>query len=274
LTATTNPRPRTAFSLGKPSWSAVEHEFKYHLFRYRRTWRGTVVISVVNPLLFLLAIGLGLGRVVSGHAAALHGTSYLAFFAPGMLAAAAMQNGIVESAFPVSRATAPGGSYAVAVTTPLEPTDIMFGHVMFMALRIAMSATAFVVVMVALGAAKSPWALIDIPAATLTGIAFAAPTTAWAAAIANPQTVGKVFKWVVMPLYLFSGTFFPVSQLPLVLRVLAYVTPLWHGVQLCRSLSLGTESPAAAWGHVAYLAGLGLVGMFLARRSYRRRLYV
>jgi len=274
LTATTSPPPLTAFSLGKPNWSAVVREFKYHLFRYRRTWRGTVVISVVNPLLFLLAIGLGLGRVVNDHAASLHGTPYLAFFAPGMLAAAAMQNGIIESAFPVSRATAPGGSYAVAVTTPLASTDIMLGHVMFMALRIAMSATAFVVIMTALGAAKSPWVLTDIPAATLTGLAFAVPTTAWAAAVANPQTVSKLFKWVVMPLYLFSGTFFPVGQLPLVLRVLAYVTPLWHGVQLCRSLSLGTASPAATLGHAAYLAGLCVVGIFLARRTYRRRLYV
>jgi lipooligosaccharide transport system permease protein len=150
----------------------------------------------------------------------------------------------------------------------------MVGHVVFMALRIAMSATAFVVLMAALGAAQSPWVLMDIPAATLTGLAFAVPTTAWAAAIANPQTVSKLFKWVVMPLYLFSGTFFPVSQLPLVLRVLAYLTPLWHGVQLCRSLSLGTATPAAALGHAAYLVGLCLVGIVLARRTYRRRLYV
>jgi lipooligosaccharide transport system permease protein len=255
-------------------WVGARRALSYHLFRYRRTWRGTVIISIVNPLLFLLAIGLGLGRVVGNHAASLHGTSYLAFFAPGMLAAAAMQNGIIESAFPVSRATAPGGSYAVAKTSPLDPTDIMVGHLLFMTLRIAMSATAFVAIMAALGATRSLSALLTIPAATLTGLAFAAPTAAWAARTANPQTVGKLFKWVVMPLYLFSGTFFPVSQLPPVLRDVAYATPLWHGVQLCRSLSLGTATLPAALGHVAYLARCAVVGVVVARRTYRRRLYV
>lgn len=255
-------------------WSAACRELRYHLFRYRRTWRGTVVISILNPLLFLLAIGLGLGRVVGNHAPTLHGTSYLAFFAPGMLAAAAMQNGIIESSFPVTRATARGGSYAVAVATPLAPTDIMLGHILFMAVRIAMSATAFFAISAALGAVKSIWGLLDVPAATLTGLAFATPIAAWAAAITNPQTVPKLFKWVVMPLYLFSGTFFPVSQLPLALRALAYITPLWHGVQLCRSLSLGTATPGAALGHTIYLAALSLLGVFLARRTYRRRLYV
>lgn len=253
---------------------AARRELAYQLFRYRRTWRGTVVVSILNPLLFLLAIGVGLGRVVKGHPAGLDGVSYLVFFAPGMLAAAAMQNGIVESAFPVSRATSRQGSYSVAITTPLAPADILLGHVMFMALRVAMSATAFVIIMTALGAAPSPEVLLAVPVATLTGLAFATPTAAWAAAVANPQTVSKLFKWVVMPLYLFSGTFFSVSQLPLALRVLAYITPLWHGVQLCRALTLGHAGWAASLGHVAYLAGLAVVGMLIAARTYRKRLYV
>jgi lipooligosaccharide transport system permease protein len=249
-------------------------EFTYHLYRYRRTWRSSVVVSVLNPLLFLVAIGLGLGHVVHGHPASLDGATYLRFFAPGMLAAASMQNGIVEAGFPVSRSVARHGSYRVAVTTPLSTTDIMLGHVMYMAMRIAMSATAFVVVMVLLGAAKSPMTALTVPAATLEGLAVATPTAAWAASAANPQTVSKVFKWVVMPLYLFSGTFFPVSQLPEALRVLAYLTPLWHGVDLCRSIALGTATLGASLVHVAYLVAMMLVGTVVARRCYRRRLYV
>jgi Nod factor-specific ABC transporter NodJ protein len=248
------------------------HEFAYRLQRYRRTWRGTVVISVVNPLLFLIAVGVGLGHVVS-HPPSLHGVSYLAFFAPGMLAASALQNGIVESGFPVSQGVSKGGSYRVAITTPLESSDIMIGHILFMTMKIALSAVAFVAVMVAFGAGHTWLVILTVPAATLTGLAFATPTAAFAATVSSPKVVGDLFKWVVMPLYLFSGTFFPVSQLPLALRALAYATPLWHGVDLCRTLSLGT----ATWGRcamdVGYLSVVAILGIVFARRTYRRRLY-
>jgi Nod factor-specific ABC transporter NodJ protein len=264
-TPSRSPEPAVGTFLGR-------HEFAYRLQRYRRTWRGTVVISIVNPLLFLIAIGVGLGHVVS-HPASLNGVSYLAFFAPGMLAAAGMQNGIVESGFPVSQGVGPGGSYRVAITTPLESTDIMIGHILFMAMKIAMSAAAFVAVMVAFGAATSALVILTVPAATLTGLAFATPTAAFAATVSSPKVVGNLFKWVVMPLYLFSGTFFPVSQLPLLLRALAYETPLWHGVDLCRTLSLGT----ATWGRcaidVGYLVAVIVFGIVWARHTYRRRLY-
>ena len=249
------------------------HEFSYQLQRYRRTWRGTIVVSVVNPLLFLLAIGVGLGKVVSSHPAALHGATYLEFFAPGMLAAAAMQNGIIESAFPVSRAVRDGGSYSVTVTTPLDSTDIMFGHSLYMAFKLTLSALAFVAVMACFGAARSWLSLLTVPAAALTGLAFATPTMAWAATVRNPRAVFGAFKWVVMPLYLFSGTFFPVTQLPVVLRALAYATPLWHGVDLCRTLSLGTATWGRTAGHVGYLLVFTAVGLALAARTYRRRLY-
>jgi Nod factor-specific ABC transporter NodJ protein len=260
--------PRTS----KRSWLAL-HELNYQLLRYRRTWRGTIVVSVINPLLFLLAIGVGLGKVVSSHPPGLHGATYLEFFAPGMLAAAAMQNGIIEAAFPVTRAVMPGGSYSVTVTTPLDSTDIMLGQSLYMAFKLALSAVIFVAVMACFGATKSWWALAAIAAATLTGLAFATPTMAWAATVRNPRAVFGAFKWVVMPLYLFSGTFFPVTQLPVVLRALAYATPLWHGVDLCRTLNLGTATWARTAGHVGYLLAFTVAGLFLAARTYRRRLY-
>jgi len=261
------PERRATFAL---AW----HEFRYHLTRYRRTWRGTFVISVVNPLLFLVAIGIGLGKVADPHPAGLGGVSYLAFFAPGMLAAAAMQNGIVVSSFPVAFSVTRGGSYRVAVTTPLAPSDILLGHALYMAQQVAMSAATFLVVMVAFGAAASPLVVLTVPVAALIGMAFAMPTAAWAITLSNPRTVSTLFKWVVMPLYLFSGTFFPVSHMPFVLRLLAYVTPLWHGVELCRRLSLGTASWAAALTHVAYLLALATIGFVVATRNYRRRLHV
>jgi ABC-type polysaccharide/polyol phosphate export permease len=248
-------------------------EFEYWMRQYRRRWRGTVVISVANPLLFLIAIGAGLGQLISP-GPALGGVPYLAFFAPGMLAAASMQNGIIESAFPVAMGRSPMGSYKVALASPLEPTDIMVGHSLFMALRIAMSAAAFFVVMVAMGAARSWLVVLALPAAVLTGIAFAAPVMAWAVTVADRDRIGTLFKWVVMPLYLFSGTFFAISQLPEWLRIVAYATPLWHGVDLCRSLSLGTATWSGSAVHVAYLLALTLVGLIVAWRNYRRHLHV
>jgi len=123
-------------------------EWRYWWLQYRRRWRGSIVVSVANPVLFLIAIGAGVGRLVTPPAGS-GGVTYLAFFAPGMLAAASMQNGIVESAFPVARGRMPDGSYRTAVASPLEPTDILLGHVVFMTVRIAMSAAAVLVVMVA-----------------------------------------------------------------------------------------------------------------------------
>jgi lipooligosaccharide transport system permease protein len=247
-------------------------EFQYWLLRYRRTWRGTIVISVANPLLFLVAIGIGLGTIIRP-ASTPGGVPYLAFFAPGMLAASAMQNGVIESAFPISQAKRPGGSYQVATATPLEPSDIMVGHLLFMTLRVAMSAFIFAAVMVAFGAARSPLVVLTPFAAVLTALAFATPVMAWAVTLPNPRPVASAFKWVVMPLYLFSGTFFAVDQLPDWLRWLPYATPLWHGVQLCRTLSLGTATWAGSAVHLAYLVALTLIGLLAARRTYRRHLH-
>ena len=248
-------------------------EFRYWATRYRRTWRGTVVISVLNPLLFLVAVGIGLGGLVRHDDPQLGGVPYLDFFAPGMLAAAAMQNGVVESAFPVSRARTGQGSYQVATATPLEPRDILLGHALFMAVRIGINALAFLVVMLAFGVAHSWLVLLDLPVAVLTGMAFALPVSAWAITRNSPGDVVGVFKWVVMPLYLFSGTFFAVSQLPVWVRPLAWLTPSWHGVALCRSLSLGTTDWTGALVHTGFLLAVCGVGFTVAARTYRTRLH-
>jgi lipooligosaccharide transport system permease protein len=259
---------------GITRWGYVRREWEYWIRQYRRRWRGTVVVSIANPLLFLIAIGAGLGRLVApGDHAVLGGVPYLAFFAPGMLAAASMQNGIVESAFPVARGRMRDGAYQPALTSPLEPVDILLGHTLFMAVRIAMSAAAFVVVMVALGASRSWLVVLTLPAATLTGLAFATPVTAWAMAQETPARVGGLFKWVVMPMYLFSGTFFAIEQVPGWAQALVKLTPLWHGVDLCRTLSLGT----AQWGpsivHIGYLVVLTGLGLRLAARTFDRHLH-
>ena len=119
---------------------------------------------------------------------------------------------------------------------------------MFMTMRIAMNAALVTVFMWAFGATRSAWVVLAWPAATLTGLAFAAPIAAWAVTVTTENSFAYMFRFGMMPLMLFSGTFFPLSQLPGWLRLLAYATPLWHGVNLCRMLSLGRVDLPVALG--------------------------
>jgi lipooligosaccharide transport system permease protein len=135
-----------------------------------------------------------------------------------------------------------------------------------------MVCTVFLAVMAMFGAIKSPEAVLLIPAGLLTGLAFAAPIAAYAVTLERDSGLTALFRFGVMPMFLFSGTFFPVTQLPAVLRVVAYVTPLWHGVDLCRHLALGRASLAGSLGHIAYLLLWFGVGFAVALSTYRRRL--
>jgi lipooligosaccharide transport system permease protein len=126
--------------------------------------------------------------------------------------------------------------------------------------------------MAAFGATPSPATVLVLPAGVLTGMAFATPLAAFSASQENEEAFPLVFRLGVIPLFLFSGVFFPISQLPTGLRVAAYLTPLWHGVNLCRSLTLGHIDPGIAAINVVYLAALTTVGVLAASRSYRRRL--
>ncbi|WP_405010200.1 ABC transporter permease [Kitasatospora sp. NBC_01539] len=248
--------------------------FGYWMRRYRRTWRGSVVISVVNPLLFLLAMGAGLGRLVDANQSAqLAGTPYLDFLAPGLLAASAMQNAFVEAAYPVFRATRGQGAYPAAAATPLRPGDILAGHLLFVAFRVLTSGVLFVLVLLAFGVVGPGTGLLLLPPVLLTGLAFAAPLAAWAVGVDRPGRINGSYRFVAMPLYMFSGTFFAVAQLPGWLQAVVGVTPLYQGTELTRSLVLGTAQPGATAAHTAYLLALAAGGTLLARRGYRRRLH-
>lgn len=257
------------------TWSFAVREFRYWLTNYRRTWRGSIYTSFLSPVLYLGAMGLGLGKLVDAHGTArLGGVSYLAFLAPGLLAAAAMQSGIEESTYPVLGSVKWRRTYYAAAASPLRPADIFHGHLLFTIMRLAMNSAIFLVVMAGFGAITSPWVLAAVPVAVLTGLAFAAPIEAWAITVSKDTSFALVFRFGMIPLFLFSGTFFPVTQLPVWIRPLAYATPLWHGVALCRSLSLGTATLGGALVHVGYLAALAAVSIAVGNRTYRRRLWV
>ena len=248
--------------------------FRCWLLTYRRTWRSSVWSSVLGPLFYLAAMGYGLGSLVEKNGtAALGGVPYAVFVAPALLAAHAMNTGMATSLWPVFGATRWNALYLAARATTLRPADIYRGHLLFNAMRIAMNSACFVVVMAAFGLIRSPWAVLLAPAAVLTGFAFAAPAAAWAITLEHETSLNYPIRFVAIPLMLFSGTFFPVSQLPGWIRPLAYATPLWHGVALCRELSIGDVGLGSAVIHVGYLVALSAVGLWACGRTYTRRLY-
>ena len=276
MAGTATRAPGTAPPRLVPSgWSLAGRQLRFWLTNYRRTWRGSIYSSVLNPVLFLGAIGLGLGTLVNQHGAArLGGVSYLTFLAPGLLAAAAMETAVGESTYPVYGSVKWNKTYQAAVASPLRPVDIFHGHVLFVTMRLAMNCAIFLAVAAAFGAVHSAWMIAALPVAVLTGLAFATPIEAWAVTRTRDTSFTMIFRFFMIPLFLVSGTFFPITQLPAWLRPVAYLTPLWHGVSLCRALNLGTVDPGQVVIDVGYLAALAAAGLLAGHRSYRRRLYV
>ncbi|HVB41813.1 MAG TPA: ABC transporter permease [Streptosporangiaceae bacterium] len=249
-------------------------QLRFWLTNYRRTWKGSVYSSVLTPVLFLGAMGLGLGTLVETHGTAgLGGVSYVVFLAPGLMAASAMQTAVGEATYPVFGAVKWLKTYEAAIASPLRPTDLFHGHLLWTTLRLAMNSAIFLAVMAAFGAVRSAWVLACLPAAVLTGLAFAAPIEAYTMTRSKDASFALLYRFAVVPLFLFSGTFFPVSQLPVLVRPLAYLTPLWHGVALCRSLSLGTARLGDSAAHIGYLLAITVAGIYVGNRTYRRRLY-
>jgi lipooligosaccharide transport system permease protein len=249
--------------------------FRCWLLMYQRTWRASVWSSVFGPLFYLGAMGYGLGSLVDKNGtASLGGVRYVVFVAPAVLAVQAMNSGMSNALYPVFGGVHWNRIYLAARATMLRPADIYRGHLLFMTMRIAMNSACFIVFMAALGLISSPWAVLLLPAAVLLGVAFATPAAAWAVTLQRDVTMNYPIRFGAIPLMLFSGTFFPLSQLPAWARPIAYATPLWHGVALCRALSLGTVDAGSAAIHVGYLAALAGIGLWAGNRTYYRRLYV
>jgi lipooligosaccharide transport system permease protein len=245
--------------------------------QYRRTFRASIFSSFLSPVLFLTAMGLGLGSYVNGSSAgseALGGLTYLQFLAPGLLAATAMQSAAFESMFPIMGGLVWQRTFHAMYATPISPRDIVLGNVAWIVIRLTMISAIFTAVIFVFGAAASPLFVLAIPAAVLTGLAFATPIAAFSATQRTPEKFNAVFRFGITPLFLFSGTFFPISNLPPLIQPIAWLSPLWHGVELTRGLALGTigATPLLALVHVGVLVTLTLVGLAFALSTIEARL--
>jgi lipooligosaccharide transport system permease protein len=251
--------------------SAALAVLEFHLVGYRRTWRGSMLSSFVLPVLFLIGFGFGVGRFVDA-GGRLGPVSYLDYIVPGMIAATALQVAFGESAWPVLSRFQWIRTYHAMVAAPLRITDILGGDLLFLTFRVVTTCGVFLAVTAAFGAVRSPWALVVLPVCALLALAVAAPLHAFAATLDTDAYFPLVQRFIVLPMTLFAGVYFPVEALPVGLRVLAYASPLWHAVVLCRQATFGT----LAWGpvllHSAYLAAWAGIGLRLAVRTYNRKL--
>jgi len=276
LLVTRSPAPEDPASARL--WLALPmRAFGHWMANYRRTWKGTVFSGVLEPLFFLAAMGIGLGSIVDANTGGqgLAGFTYLEFLAPGLLAANALQTALFESTYPVMSGTRWDKKYFAQIATPLRPSDVFRGHLIFIAFRIVTMAAIFLGVMTIFGVVQSPVALVALLVSLLLGLAVAAPVSAFAVRQDTDDGFAMIFRFGLVPMFLFSGTFFPVNQLPDGIEWLAWLSPLWHGVDLSRALVLGGDAsigPGLAAVHLGYLAAWLTVGYVLAARAYQRKL--
>ena len=264
--ASARTRPRRA--------GGASHVFEYKARVYRRVWRGSIFSTFLSPVLFLAAMGIGLGSFVDhGSAiASLGGVSYAAFLAPGLLAAQGMQTATSESTWTVMGGFTWDRTFHGMYATPVTVAGIVFGQLAWVTVRLTLVAGAFFLVMLAFGFVASPLGVLGIGASVLTGLAFAAPITAFAAGQKNDTSFSVIFRFFITPLFLFSGAFFPIEQLPLIIRPIAWLTPTFHGVALARGLSLGAIDPVGVIVHLGVLAAYIAIGVVWALFAFRRAL--
>jgi len=246
------------------------HLIERHARVYRHTW-GVLISGFVEPLFYLLSIGIGLGKLVgtvagpSGHA-----VGFTSFVAPALLATSAMNGAVQDSTFNVFFRLKYAKLYDSALATPMRADEIALGEISWALIRGSMYAAAFMVVMLVLGLAHSVWAVLDVPAAVLIGFAFAGAGMAGTTFMRSWQH----FEFVTLstlPMFLLSTTFYPLSVYPRAIQLFIEITPLYQGIVLLRGLTFGVVGPGLL-PRVAYLVLMGLAGLFVAGRRIRRRL--
>ena len=254
--------------------ASVGAVFEHQRILYLRTWRGNVFGNFATPTLFLLAMGVGLGSFVDNGSGGGVGIPYLQFLAPGLLISTIMQGAASEATFPVMSGFRWTRRFHAMHATPITPAAVVGGFIAWLTVHATLVGTIFAVVIVVFGAARSVGLILVIPVATLTALAFATPIAAFMASQRDTNAFNSIWRFGITPLFLFSGTFFPIERLPELIRPLAWLLPLWHGVDLGRALALGTvgEDPIRHLAHVVILAAIAVLGTVWMLRTFRRQL--
>ncbi|MEO8252454.1 MAG: ABC transporter permease [Chloroflexota bacterium] len=242
-----------------------------NLLVYRHTWM-VIFSGFFEPLFYLLGIGYGLGTLI-GAVPLPDGRliTYAAFVAPALLAQSCMNGAISESIFNVFFKLNYEKTYDAILSTPLGITDIAIGELLWSLIRSVLYASAFMVVMLLMGLVLSPWAILALPASVLISAAFSAAGLAVTSYLRTVQDFDLPFGLVIMPMFLLSGTFFPISLYPQPIQLVMELTPLFHGVSLLRGLTTGSLGLHELWD-VGYLLAFGILSMRLALRRLTERI--
>lgn len=254
---------------------AVVRAWESHVTLYRAVWKSNVLGSFFQPLLYLLGMGLGVGALVDQGESSdvlLDGLTYFQFLAPGLIATTAMMITTGEAMWPVLGGFKWMRTYHAQAATPLTPRQIAGGTALWHATKAFIAVTGVTTVLVFFDETRGWGLLLAIPFGVLTGLAFSAPMMAWSASRETDMSFPTINRFVLMPLFLFGGAFYPVSQLPDWLEPIAQATPLWHGVELTRGAVHGRLELGSTLVHVGVLSALAVVGWAIAGRTFTRRL--
>jgi lipooligosaccharide transport system permease protein len=254
------------------SLAPATHVFIRNWLVYKRIWHRSIFFGFLQPFMFLSAMGIGMGTLLANNPKAFCDLTYLEFLGPGLLAASAMQLATFESTYPIMNKIMWGRNYEAMLSTPLGTRHILLGEIGWISFRLATIATVFMLVLWLMGVTASPLAVLAIPVAVLSGLGFSAGLIAFTTTQQNDLGFSWIFRFVINPLFLFSGTFFPLSQLPQALLAVAWATPLFHAVELIRGLTLDRIDPIPAALHLTYLLVFAGVCIWLADRGLARRM--
>lgn len=245
-------------------WLRVMKNYSWSVFLY----------SVGQPVAYLFALGIGLGSLVDANNAAFGGVGYLAFVAPALVVSAAVMTASGEFSYPVMDGFKWRRVYYGPHASPLTPEQIATGHILACGLRLLLQSVAYFAIVAAFGAAPGPWSWLTAVVGTLAGLAFGLPLMAYAATLTKDAgQFALVQRFIVVPLFLFSGTFFPLDSLPLAVRWIGWVSPVWHGTELGRVFSYGlAEDLLLTVAHVVFLVAATAVGWVLTRRRFAVRM--
>ena len=263
---------RTRRGMRYGAWYVAEYRI-----RQMSKWLGAIIsVSFGNPIIYLLAIGIGVGSLVDSNTGGngIYGVGYITFLAPALLATAAIQAAMDETSFPTLEGFLWNKSFYGMNSTQLTAGQIVDGIMIAAFVRAFLTSAAYLVVLWVFGAVTLAAMPLLFLVASFAGMSFGALMLAATSFVKEDEGFfAIVARFVVAPMFLFSGTFYPLEQMPIFLQWIGWISPLWHSTNFARSISFGLEVPG--WlmiVHAAFLVISLVLGMIIARRQFASRL--